>query len=118
MGACSVNIQRWLYQADRCLPVITKGKKLVQVISGVMLHRLKKEQCRKMNLLPSNQLYAAAMDIAPLWAQASTMASMVESLGLTLPGNAAIPAADARRKTFAQLSGLRIVEMVKRKFKA
>jgi L-arabonate dehydrase len=44
---------------------------------------------------------------------ASTMASMVESLGLSLPENAAIPAADARRKVIAQLSGIRIVEMVK-----
>ncbi|NND34109.1 MAG: dihydroxy-acid dehydratase, partial [Saprospiraceae bacterium] len=44
---------------------------------------------------------------------ASTMACMVESLGLTLPGNAAIPAADSRRKVLAQLSGRRIVEMVR-----
>lgn len=43
---------------------------------------------------------------------ASTMACMVESLGLTLPGNAAIPAADSRRKVFAQRSGQRIVDMV------
>lgn len=44
---------------------------------------------------------------------ASTMACMVESLGLSLPGNAAIPAPDARRKVLAQMSGIRIVEMVK-----
>ena len=44
---------------------------------------------------------------------ASTMACMVESLGLTLPENAAIPAADSRRKVLAQYSGQRIVEMVK-----
>jgi len=44
---------------------------------------------------------------------ASTMASMVESLGMSLPGNAAIPAVDARRNTLAQLTGRRIVEMVK-----
>jgi dihydroxy-acid dehydratase len=44
---------------------------------------------------------------------ASTMAVMVESLGLSLPQNAAIPAADARRKVLAQLSGSRIVQMVK-----
>ena len=44
---------------------------------------------------------------------ASTMACMVESLGLTLPGAAAIPAVDARKKLMAQLSGRRIVEMVK-----
>ncbi len=44
---------------------------------------------------------------------ASTMACMVESLGLTLSGAAAIPAADSRKKVMAQLSGRRIVQMVK-----
>jgi len=44
---------------------------------------------------------------------ASTMASMVEALGLALPENAAIPAADTRRNRLAQLTGRRIVEMVK-----
>jgi dihydroxy-acid dehydratase len=44
---------------------------------------------------------------------ASTMASMVEALGMSLPGNAAIPAVDARRNVLARESGRRIVEMVK-----
>ena len=44
---------------------------------------------------------------------ASSMACMVESLGISLPGNAAIPAADSNRKVLAQLTGRRIVEMVK-----
>jgi L-arabonate dehydrase len=44
---------------------------------------------------------------------ASTMACMVESLGMSLSGGAAIPAVDSRRKRLAQLSGRRIVEMVK-----
>jgi dihydroxy-acid dehydratase len=44
---------------------------------------------------------------------ASTMACMAESLGLTLPGAAAIPAVDARKKVMAQLSGRRIVEMAR-----
>jgi L-arabonate dehydrase len=43
---------------------------------------------------------------------ASTMASMVEALGMSLPGNAAIPAVDARRNTLAQMTGRRIVQMV------
>lgn len=44
---------------------------------------------------------------------ASTMASMAESLGMALSGNAAIPAVDSRRRVMAQLSGRRIVQMVK-----
>ena len=44
---------------------------------------------------------------------ASTMASMVEALGIGMPGNAAIPAVDSRRKVLAQLAGRRIVELVR-----
>jgi L-arabonate dehydrase len=44
---------------------------------------------------------------------ASTMASMVEALGMSLPGNAAIPAVDARRNTLAHMTGRRIVQMVR-----
>ena len=44
---------------------------------------------------------------------ASTMACMVESLGMTLSQAAAIPAVDSRKKVLAHLSGMRIVEMVK-----
>jgi L-arabonate dehydrase len=44
---------------------------------------------------------------------ASTMACMVEALGVGMPGNAAIPAVDARRNLLAREAGRRIVEMVK-----
>jgi len=44
---------------------------------------------------------------------ASTMASMAEALGMTLPGNAAIPAPDARRYSLAELTGRRAVTMAR-----
>jgi L-arabonate dehydrase len=44
---------------------------------------------------------------------ASTMACVVEALGMGMPMNAAIPAADSRRYTLAHLAGRRIVEMVR-----
>ena len=44
---------------------------------------------------------------------ASTMASVVEALGIGLPTNAAIPAVDSRRYVLAQMAGRRIVEMVR-----
>jgi dihydroxy-acid dehydratase len=44
---------------------------------------------------------------------ASTMASMVEALGMGLPTNAAIPAVDSRRKVLCRMVGRRIVEMVR-----
>ena len=44
---------------------------------------------------------------------ASTMAAMAEALGMALPGNAAIPAADARRMALAEGAGRRIIEMAR-----
>ncbi len=44
---------------------------------------------------------------------ASTMACLVEALGLALPGSAAVPAVDAARKVYAHLAGRRCVEMVR-----
>jgi len=44
---------------------------------------------------------------------ASTMASMVEALGIGMPDNAAVPAVDARRHVLAHLAGRRIVDLVK-----
>ncbi len=48
---------------------------------------------------------------------ASTMASMVEALGMGLPTNAAIPAADSRRNALAHMAGRRAVEMVREDLK-
>lgn len=45
---------------------------------------------------------------------ASTMASIAEAIGMMLPGGAAIPAPDARRKHAAERTGKQIVELVKR----
>jgi dihydroxy-acid dehydratase len=44
---------------------------------------------------------------------ASTMACVVESLGMGMPTNAAIPAADSRRYTLAHMAGRRVVDMVR-----
>ena len=46
---------------------------------------------------------------------ASTMACMVEALGVGMPGNAAYPAVDARRNVLARMAGRRIVELVRAK---
>jgi dihydroxy-acid dehydratase len=44
---------------------------------------------------------------------ASTMAIVAEALGMSLPGSAAVPAPDSRRLAMAELSGRRMVEMVR-----
>jgi L-arabonate dehydrase len=43
---------------------------------------------------------------------ASTMACLTEGLGMALPGTAAIPAVDSRRKGAAEIAGRKIVELV------
>jgi dihydroxy-acid dehydratase len=48
---------------------------------------------------------------------ASTMSSLVEAMGMSLPTNGALPAVDARRKALAHLTGKRIVEMVEEDLK-
>lgn len=48
---------------------------------------------------------------------ASTMSSLVEAMGLSLPTNGALPAVDARRTALAHLTGKRIVEMVDEELK-
>jgi len=44
---------------------------------------------------------------------ASTMAAMVESLGLGLPYNATLPAVDSRRYALAHMAGRRIVSLIR-----
>ena len=48
---------------------------------------------------------------------ASTMSSLVEAMGLSLPTNGALPAVDARRTALAHLTGKRIVKMVDEELK-
>ena len=48
---------------------------------------------------------------------ASTMSSLVEAMGLSLPTNGTLPAVDARRKALAHMTGIRIVEMVEEDLK-
>jgi dihydroxy-acid dehydratase len=48
---------------------------------------------------------------------ASTMACLTEALGLTLPGGAAVPAVDSRRRQLAETAGWQIVDLVERDLK-
>lgn len=50
----------------------------------------------------------------PTMGTASTMACLAEALGLTLPGAAAIPAADSRRNRLAEQTGRMAVDVAKR----
>ncbi|MCO5945764.1 IlvD/Edd family dehydratase [Mucilaginibacter flavidus] len=113
MGACSVNIPTIVVSGGPMLTGNHRGKNIGT--SDVWRYH---DEVRLGNVLEEELVtIEAAMcrsqGHCAVMGTASSMACMVEALGLSLPGNAAIPAADSRRKVLAQLSGLRIVEMVK-----
>lgn len=113
MGACSVNIPTIVVSGG---PMLT-GKFRGQNIGTSDVWRFSEDVRQgKMSQKDIRQAEAAMCRSdghCAVMGTASTMACMVESLGLSLPENAAIPAADSRRKVLAQYSGQRIVAMVR-----
>ncbi len=113
MGACSVDLPSIFISGGPMLNGKHKGRN----VGTTDLWNL--SEANRMGDLSQQEFVAieAAMcrsdGHCAVMGTASTMACMVEALGLSLPHNAAIPAADARRKVLAHLSGRRIVEMVK-----
>ncbi len=112
MGACSVNIPSIVVSGG---PMLT-GRHQGASIGTSDVWRY--NEAHRMNKINDDQMLTIEASMCrsrghcAVMGTASSMACMVESLGLSLPDNAAIPAADARRKVLAQLSGRRIVEMV------
>ena len=117
MGASSVNIPTIVVSGG---PMLT-GRHNGASIGTSDLWRyhddLRSNKITEEELLTIESAMCRSSGHCAVMGTASSMACMVESLGLSLPGNAAIPAADSRRKTLAQLSGLRIVKMVKEDLK-
>ena len=113
MGACSVDIPTLVISGGPMLKGHWKGKNIgtSDVWRFDAAHKL--GQITTEEFLESEACMARTQGHCAVMGTASTMAVMVEALGLSLPNNASIPAADARRKVLSQLSGRRIVEMVK-----
>ncbi|MEP7253864.1 MAG: IlvD/Edd family dehydratase [Ginsengibacter sp.] len=113
MGACSVDLPTLVISGGPMLKGHWKGKN----IGTSDLWRF--DQASKLGEITPEEFIEAEACMArtqghcAVMGTASTMAVMVEALGLSLPDNASIPAADARRKVISRLSGRRIVEMVK-----
>ena len=117
MGACSVNMPTIVVSGGPMLTGQHKGKSIGTSDVWRYHDALREDKIREEELLTIEAAMCRSRGHCAVMGTASSMACMVESLGLSLPGNAAIPAADARRKVLAQLSGLRIVEMVKENMK-
>lgn len=113
MGACSVNIPTVVVSGGPMLKGHWKGKHIgtSDVWRFDVAHKL--GEITPEEFIEAEACMARTQGHCAVMGTASTMAVMVESLGLSLPNNASIPAADARRKVISRLSGRRIVDMVK-----
>lgn len=113
MGACSVDLPTL---------VVSGGPMLIGRFQGASISTSdvwRFNDAYRAGKMTNDQLKAAENGLCRsdghcgVMGTASSMACMVEALGLSLPGNAAIPASDTARKVIAHHSGMRIVEMVK-----
>lgn len=114
MGACSVDIPTIAVSGGPMLSGQFRGR---EIGSGTDVWKFSDDVRAGRMSMEAYQEAEACMSRSDghcnTMGTASTMACMVESLGLGLPSNAAIPASDARRKRLSHLAGNRIVEMVK-----
>jgi dihydroxy-acid dehydratase len=113
MGAASVNLPTLLITGGPMLNGKFRGR---DIGSGTDVWRLTEEH--RAGRLSTEELFEAEGCMARsaghcmTMGTASTMASIMEAVGLQLPGMAAIPAVDSRRFAQSQLAGRRIVDMV------
>jgi len=114
MGACSVDLPTIVVPGG---PMLNGRYKDESIGSGTFAWKIKEkmsnENFTKKDLSEAEVCNSRSAGHCMTMGTASTMACMAEALGLTLPGAAAIPAVDSRKKLLAQLSGRRIVQMVK-----
>jgi L-arabonate dehydrase len=114
MGACSVDLPTIVVPGGPMLNGRFKGECLGSgTFNWIIKEKKLNEKYTAEDVLNAEIGVARSQGHCNTMGTASTMACMVEALGLTLPGAATIPAVDARKKVLAQLSGRRIVEMVK-----
>ena len=114
MGAASVDLPTIMVSGGPMLNGYFRGER---VGSGTHLWKfseaVKAGEMTQDEFLEAEASMSRSTGTCNTMGTASTMASMMESLGMTLSGNAAIPAVDSRRRAMSQLTGRRIVQMVK-----
>ena len=113
MGACSVDLPSIFVSGGAMLTGKYRGRDIATSDIWRFSEANRNGQMTDEEFRLSEAMMCRSDGHCAVMGTASTMACMVESLGVSLPHNAAIPAADSRRKVLAQLSGRRIVEMVK-----
>jgi len=118
MGACSVDLPTIVVPGG---PMLNGKFRGTEIGSGSFNWQIKEKtktnEFDEDDLKEAEQCAARSAGHCNTMGTASTMATMAETLGLTLPGASSIPAVDSRKKLMAQLSGRRIVDMVKEDIK-
>ena len=114
MGACSVDLPTIVVPGGPMLSGRFRGEFIGSgSFNWTIKEKVKSNTFSEEDMLEAEICAARSQGHCNTMGTASTMATMVEALGLTLPGISSIPAVDSRKKVLAQLSGRRIVEMVK-----
>ena len=113
MGAASCDVPALCVTGGPMLNGKLGGKDIGSGTAVWQLHeQVKAGQITMHDFLAAEAGHSRSAGSCNTMGTASTMACMAESLGVSLPHNAAIPAVDARRYVLAHMSGMRIVEMV------
>jgi dihydroxy-acid dehydratase len=113
MGAASVNLPTLVLSGGPMLVGRFKGKKIGTSDIWRFAEDFKLGKLSQEEFIEAEAAMSRSVGHCAPMGTASTMAAMVEALGLALPDNATIPAADSRRKVMAHMAGMRIVKMVK-----
>lgn len=117
MGAASVDLPTMVISGGPMLVGRFKGRKIGTSDIWRLAEDFKMGRISQEEMIEAEAAMSRSRGSCAPMGTASTMAAMVESLGLSLPDNATIPAADSRRKVLAHMTGIRIVEMVKEDMK-
>ncbi len=114
MGAASTDLPAIMVSGGPMLNGYFRGE---QIGSGTAIRQMnadiKAGKMTREEFLEAEKSMSRSAGGCNTMGTASSMANMAEALGMTLSGNAAIPAVDSRRRTMAHLTGRRIVQMVK-----
>lgn len=113
MGAASVDLPTITFSAG---PMLNGKYRGGDVGSGTMVWKYSEEvrggHLSTEDFLAAESCMTRSKGFCMTMGTASTMACIVEAMGLSLPENGTLPAADTRRLRLAHLTGRRIVQMV------
>lgn len=113
MGAASVGLPTIVLSSGPSLSAKFKGE---TIGSGTHIWKfsedLRSGKMSKEEFIEAESCISRSAGTCNTMGTASSMACMVEAMGLSLPGNATVPATDGKRKELAVRTGHRIVDMV------